>query len=479
MRKFSHQSRVQPRLNVTQEYFSLWGLISLISALLLLGLPNHASALPTFARQTGQSCVACHAGGQFPELTPYGRIFKLTGYTIGSLGNPFSAMVVSDLTQNKNNTDLVSNTGISSQNNIPLIDVGSVFIAGKLTDNIGGFAQFTYSVYDHQDGSGNWRGHLGSDNTDLRYVNRFLTPTNDLILGVTVHNNPGVQDVWNSAPAWSFPFLTAPGAASAFAGVPVSTKLEDGTLSSQVAGLGAYAFWNKSIYLELTGYQTATGFWKFLSQGYKPGDPNSPLTYSQGISPYMRVAYTKEWNEQNFMIGLMAMNTNIYPFDGSNLPQYGVVTHYQDKGIDAQFQYLLDPHTVTAQLRYITEKINDDTGTNANSNRLNSFFAKITYVFRNEYGADVAYRSVNGSSDIGAYQNYATTQASSYSTSLSNSPNSKLWTPEVFWLPMQNLRLGLQYNMFTQYLGATSNYDGNNRNASDNNFAYLYAWLAF
>jgi hypothetical protein len=175
----------------------------------------------------------------------------------------------------------------------------------------------------------------------------------------------------------------------------------------------------------------------------------------------------------------MAMNTNIYPFDGSNLPQYGVVTHYQDKGIDAQYQYLLDPHTVTAQLRYITEKINDDTGTNANSNRLNSFFAKITYVFRNEYGADVAYRSVNGSSDIGAYQNYATTQASSYSTSLSNSPNSKLWTPEVFWLPMQNLRLGLQYNMFTQYLGATSNYDGNNRNASDNNFAYLYAWLAF
>ena len=133
MRKFSHQSRVQPRLNVTQEYFSLWGLISLISALLLLGLPNHASALPTFARQTGQSCVACHAGGQFPELTPYGRIFKLTGYTIGSLGNPFSAMVVSDLTQNKNNTDLVSNTGISSQNNIPLIDVGSVFIAVSYT----------------------------------------------------------------------------------------------------------------------------------------------------------------------------------------------------------------------------------------------------------------------------------------------------------------------------------------------------------
>ena len=41
----------------------------------------HASALPSFARQTGQQCAACHNG--FPELTPYGRLFKLNGYTFG------------------------------------------------------------------------------------------------------------------------------------------------------------------------------------------------------------------------------------------------------------------------------------------------------------------------------------------------------------------------------------------------------------
>ena len=34
-----------------------------------------------FARQTGQECIACHVS--FPGLTPYGRYFKLTGYTIG------------------------------------------------------------------------------------------------------------------------------------------------------------------------------------------------------------------------------------------------------------------------------------------------------------------------------------------------------------------------------------------------------------
>ncbi|MEO7007589.1 MAG: hypothetical protein ABI156_00440, partial [Caldimonas sp.] len=39
-----------------------------------------AHAVPAFARQTGQNCVACHVS--FPELTPYGRWFKLSGYTI-------------------------------------------------------------------------------------------------------------------------------------------------------------------------------------------------------------------------------------------------------------------------------------------------------------------------------------------------------------------------------------------------------------
>ncbi len=54
----------------------------------------NAHALPSFARQTGQNCVACHAGGQFPELTPYGRLFKLTGYTIGQRALPLAAIAV-------------------------------------------------------------------------------------------------------------------------------------------------------------------------------------------------------------------------------------------------------------------------------------------------------------------------------------------------------------------------------------------------
>jgi hypothetical protein len=50
-----------------------------------LGALSPAAALPSFARQTGQPCGTCHT--DFPGLTPYGRKFKLLGYTTG--GGPY------------------------------------------------------------------------------------------------------------------------------------------------------------------------------------------------------------------------------------------------------------------------------------------------------------------------------------------------------------------------------------------------------
>ena len=44
-----------------------------------------AQAVPSFARQTGLECVACHVS--WPELTPVGRQFKLGGYTLMQSAN--------------------------------------------------------------------------------------------------------------------------------------------------------------------------------------------------------------------------------------------------------------------------------------------------------------------------------------------------------------------------------------------------------
>src|SRR5580700_7513072 len=57
------------------------GTLMVLAVLLTIGFAPPAQALPSFARQTGQPCGTCHT--DFPFLTPYGRRFKLLGYTVG------------------------------------------------------------------------------------------------------------------------------------------------------------------------------------------------------------------------------------------------------------------------------------------------------------------------------------------------------------------------------------------------------------
>jgi hypothetical protein len=101
------------------------------------------------------------------------------------------------------------------------------------------------------------------------------------------------------------------------------------------------------------------------------------------------------------------------------------------------------------------------------SNTLDYRRAKLTYVYEARYGASLAYTSVRGSSD------------SILNANPSAVPNSRLWVPEIFWNPVQYVRVGLQYYMWDQYQGAKSNYDGNGRNARDNNTVFLYVWAAY
>src|SRR5579859_4816404 len=67
--------------------------VAVAAGLLTISFAPPAQALPSFARQTGQSCGTCHT--DFPGLTPYGRRFKLLGYTTGGgefRKTPFSTL---------------------------------------------------------------------------------------------------------------------------------------------------------------------------------------------------------------------------------------------------------------------------------------------------------------------------------------------------------------------------------------------------
>src|SRR6266481_8533135 len=59
--------------------FVIGGAFLALWIVLFVQVPT-ASAIPSYARQTGFPCKSCHY--MPPELTPLGRAFKLNGYTI-------------------------------------------------------------------------------------------------------------------------------------------------------------------------------------------------------------------------------------------------------------------------------------------------------------------------------------------------------------------------------------------------------------
>ena len=444
-------------------------LVPPLSAVVLALLASPAEAVPSYARQTGQACVACHVS--FPELTPYGRWFKLSGYTIGVRQDiPVAGMAIGGITSIKQNDD-GSGMPVTARNNLPAFNQASIFLAGKVTDNIGGFVQYTYAQTYNTDGTGS--GHSGIDNTDLRAVGRMDSLDENsvkLLYGVTLHNNPTAQDVWNSTPAFGFPFTTSPTALRPTAG----TQLE-GALGQQVAGLGAYVFYDRTWYAELTGYKTADGVFSFLRHGQDTGTPGG-VARLQGGNPYVRLAYNKEWGAQSMMVGAFALRVKRY-LDNTD-PTAGT-NRYTDRGVDAQYQYISHPHTITAQARYIVERQDHRTsfaqGLTSNTNdRLHSSQVKATYYFESRYGVTLSHFAIGGNADALLYP------AGNVTGNANGKPDSRGEILELDYLPLQNVRLMTQYIRYSKFNGGRSGYDGvTSRNASDNNTLLFDLWVAY
>src|SRR6185312_3067941 len=160
---------------------------SLLGVLLLLGAAAPALAVPSFARQTGMTCAACHT--VIPELTPFGREFKLNGYVFDNMKQikgvnmqrretlalnaiaPLSVMLQVSYTHTAKAVaapqlpDGSNASELAKDGEVLFPQQASLFYAGKIADNLGAFVQLTY------DGSAD---HFGFDNTDVRYA-RYLS----------------------------------------------------------------------------------------------------------------------------------------------------------------------------------------------------------------------------------------------------------------------------------------------------------------
>jgi len=119
---------------------------------------THSLAVPSFARQTGIACEGCHT--VFPELTPFGRSFKLKGYLMDNLPQvkgvtsdnkealllnqlpPLSMMFQTSYTStSKALPELNAGAGPGQNGQVLFPQQASLFYAGRIAPKIGGFIQ--------------------------------------------------------------------------------------------------------------------------------------------------------------------------------------------------------------------------------------------------------------------------------------------------------------------------------------------------
>ena len=420
-----------------------------------------ARAVPSFARQTGLSCNVCHSNP--PELTAFGRDFKLKGYVLNDtspkdkVGNsrdlllskyiPLSAMIL------LSNTSFQANQPASQNNAAGFPQQLSLFLAGGFASHFGGLAQFTYTHTDD---------HFGIDNTDLRYANQGTLAGKDWEYGITLNNNPTVEDVWNSTPAWGFPWIsTASGVSS------VAAPIISGTLGGDVAGLGAYSMWNGHLYTGATVYRSEHA-------GAATPVTGTGQTYNiSGVAPYWRAAWQQSWGGNYLEVGTYGIYVNSFPNAVS-----GPEDRYLDPAFDFQYERPFGANLLDVHGTYIHEKSTLGAtfaagAASSKANHLDSFKVDSTYHWTSKFAATGGLFALSGNSDPLLYAPAPLTGSNT------GKPDTTGYTAQFAYWPVQNIDLNLNYTGYTKFNGASTNYDGAKRNASDNNTVYVALWVNF
>ena len=437
-------------------FASLRLVILLIFLLLVQTVPSHA--LPSFAEQTGQPCAACHVGAFGPQLTQFGREFKLYGY-ISTEGKPWKPPISAMAQLSFTNTEAGQNPPqrwYASNNNVSF-DQASLYYAGKIYGNTGAFIELNYDGIAHQ---------LQPGNADIRHAQDYTWGGIDLVGGITINNSPTVQDLWNSTPVWGFPYISSKLAPSPLA----SAQIDNGTLGSRVLGVGLYALWEDLLYTELTAYR-GVGRDVMNATGIVPvaGAPGV-----DGFIPYWRIAVQKNLTRHFFQIGTYGMIANIFP-GGSHAA--GTSDNYTDLAVDANYQFVINPKSVVSDLLSAHATLIHETqtlgassrlmGTNG-SDSLDTARADVSYSIGATVTPSIQVFHISGSMDPVQF------------TTPNGRPNSSGAMAEIAYVPwgkpdspvqFMNLRFAASYVAYTQF-------NGTSHGAAANNTLYLSLWGA-
>ncbi len=438
----------------------------LVAVAALTFIPD-AGAVPSYSRQTGMPCASCHYAP--PELNAFGRQFKLEGYTFTTKPEvsdekkdhnsalhlleafPLSAIFDTSFTATKSPQPATQN------GNFQFPQTASLFLAGAWTSHVGSFVQVTYDSQSD---------HFSWDNTDIRYANKggqlFGKP---FTYGITLNNNPTVEDLWNSTPAWGFPSTNSSSAPGPSAGA-----LINGGLGQDVAGVGGYSMWNEHLYLVGTIYR---------SEHIGGAQPNSGTGFGlniRGVAPYWRVAWQTSTKNNYLEVGGYGIHLKSTP-NGIT----GLMDGYTDWAADFQYDRTIPKFkndVLSVRGTYIRENSSllatlAAGGATQIVHHLNTAQANVEYHYGTKLSGTAGFFDTTGTRDPLLFAPAAV------SGSDNGSPHSDGYVLNVSWWPQQNVDLAVQYTGYFRFNGARTNYDGAGRDASANNTVYLLARFVF
>lgn len=459
----------------------MWSLVAVAAFMgLALGFALfEARAVPSFARQTGMQCTSCHTA--FPQLTPFGRVFKLNGYTISNDQTHMPPLAVmlqgapgfTHTRKDQPRGDLPSR--FSENDNISLNQIsffyagrlfgpyGEVLFgdrAGDLVNKAGVFAQATWDGVERA-----WAW----DNVEVRVSQPTTIAGKSLVVGAYVNNNPTLQDLWNTTPAWGFPF-----SGSGLAPGPDAAPLLAGGVSQQVLGFGGYGMLASMLYLEAGAYTSLSAD----VQDDLGVDPSGE-TEIDGLAPYWRIALEKARGSHVLELGTYGLYARTFPGRDESAGH----DRFTDVGVDLQYQWFSAHHDVTLLANWLHEIQDLDASRQLGlaengSNTLWTASLTGSYLFDKTYGVDVQYFHTGGDVDSLLYgSRTGQSDTNGWVFQLDYLPFNRRGGPG-FW-PYSNMKLSVQYTLYHRFNGSARNFDGTGRDASDNDNLYLEAWIAF
>jgi len=388
--------------------------ITALTAIAFTGItPENASAVPSFARQTGKPCSGCHT--IWPRLNATGREFKITGYTdvaddypriqqdnldLTRFGPPLSVSVISFPYSKKTGTNVVDTDDTTA---IP--DEVAIFLAGRVSPNLGAFVE------------PHWTRDTDQMNVELAKFSS-ATRVGSNILGLVVFKgDAAAADPYNTIRFSAFHTINTPA-------IFFDTGARGG-------GGDLFSFAN-------TGNQGIVANGKFLNLVYaavgafrSDDSAKSPGSDPWDVSGRLAVEYP--------ITGESIASIGGFYYDGKQRYDHTTLVPapgpaYESKfnryGVDLQYQLESAPHIVDFVATYMggkDENVWDGAGSQFDV-KFQGAYAEASYFYDRTYGLTVGYDYLKSDED--------------------NSLDKKGPTVNLTYLPWLNTKIGLEYSHF-------------------------------